>query len=344
MQELIRNNKVIICVGTGGVGKTTISAALGVMAASMGKKSLILTIDPAQRLAQALGIEKNNEISKVKLENCEGELFAGMLSAEETFRRYIENATASKEEASQIIENKLYKQLSSKLSGSQEFTSMLDLLEHSKSGEYDLIILDTPPSQHAIDFLNAPKKIQNLFQNNITEWFSNSNKRTGILSKIFQQSTQMVLGVFEKVTGDIFMKELSNFFLSLNTLQNSIRQNSKESHELLNSDKTAFVMVSSNDRVKVKEAFKLQDKLNIDGYKLSLIIVNQAYPDWLEEVKEGDLEGFEEKIVEYYKERDESYIDLKAEKLNGIEICKIPQFNRDLSGKDGLVFLSKYLK
>jgi anion-transporting ArsA/GET3 family ATPase len=352
MQEIIDKHKVIICIGTGGVGKTTLSSSIGVKAAQSGKKVLILTIDPARRLAQALGIEKSNKISKVQLDNCEGELHAGMLLAEETFKKYIYNSVKDKESANRIFKNKLYKQLSSKLSGSQEFTSMLELLDHHQSKKYDLIILDTPPSQHAVDFLKAPQKIYNLFQSNITKWFTESENKNSVLVKIFQKSTRMVLSAFERVTGEDFINELADFFSSLNVLQESIQKNSFESNELLHSGDTAFILISSNDPGKVQEAKRLYEKLEQQKYRINALIVNQAYPNWIKNSdqieqklsQESDnVQMHYEKMKEYYGLRAQSYAKFKHSFAKDFKFIQIPELTEDLSGKEGLEFLSQYL-
>ena len=167
LDELLKTKKVIVCCGSGGVGKTTISASLGVRAAELGLKTLVLTIDPAQRLMTSLGLKSTNEEVRVTPERFPGELYAAMLDMKRTFDEFIVRLDPSNEVARQVLKNHVYQQLSTALNGSQEYTAMERLLQAVSSGRYDIVILDTPPTKHAIDFLNAPTKIYTLFQESI---------------------------------------------------------------------------------------------------------------------------------------------------------------------------------
>jgi anion-transporting ArsA/GET3 family ATPase len=353
VQKLIEKHKVIVCIGTGGVGKTTIAASIAIKAALMGKRTLVVTIDPARRLSQALGIDATAEIVNVKLDGAEDLLFAGMLSAEKTFERYIVKSTKSEEAASRIMQNKLYRQLSSKLSGSQEFTSLLDLLDFYKSGKYDLIVLDTPPSQHAIDFLKAPERIYSLFQNQITQWFSVPSKKDGFMSRVFQKSTQAVLSVFERVTGDEFMEELTDFFQALSVLQDSIKQNSYDSDQLLKSHESSFVLVTNYDKSKLKAANIMDVKLQDRGYALSKIIINKAFPLWFKNTEESDNEQprwpedaqlYYEESKKYYGQQSKVYDSFFKDSNRTLGSIEVPQMEIDLKDLVGLkIIAEKYL-
>lgn len=167
MFEIKPTTKTIISIGTGGVGKTTMSAALAVGLSNQGKKVLVLTIDPSQRLAQALGIKSDGEVYTVK-EN----LFACTVNHEKVFKEFIFKAAAksmSVVDTEKLLKNKLYQQLSTQLSGSQEFTSLFKLNEFVQSQKYDIVILDTPPAQHTWNFLTAPEKLARLFNEGVAQ-------------------------------------------------------------------------------------------------------------------------------------------------------------------------------
>ncbi len=158
MRQLIENHRVIVCTGSGGVGKTTLSAALGVLAARMGKRVLVLTIDPARRLATTLGIDQGADEVWVPGQRYAGSLHAGMIDQARIFAAYIRRNATDQATIDGLFNNALYQQLSTTLSGSQEFTSLSKLVDTASSGHYDLVILDTPPVAHAVDFLHAPEK------------------------------------------------------------------------------------------------------------------------------------------------------------------------------------------
>lgn len=159
MNNWLSKTKILVCVGTGGVGKTTVAASLGIAAAKKGLNVLVLTIDPAKRLAQALGLnsEKTGDVF-VPDQNFKGKLFAGIIDPEASFSEFVKYNSSDKNKAETLLNNTLFKQLSTNLSGSQEFTSLDRLYRAVNSNKYDLVILDTPPAQNAMDFFKAPEK------------------------------------------------------------------------------------------------------------------------------------------------------------------------------------------
>ena len=183
--------KTLICIGTGGVGKTTMAASLGVGFAQSGKKVLVLTIDPAKRLAQALGLKPDGHLHQVKLPKSTsqkpGELWSCVIDHQKAFEEFIREGArglAADAEVSRLLKNKLYLQLSGRLSGSQEFTSLITLYRHVASQKFDLVILDTPPAQHTWSFLKAPEKIAQLFNDGVTKWFRQEPGSGSVFKKI----------------------------------------------------------------------------------------------------------------------------------------------------------------
>ncbi|MCB0386079.1 MAG: ArsA family ATPase, partial [Bdellovibrionales bacterium] len=273
--------KVIICAGTGGVGKTTLSACLGILAARAGKRTLVLTIDPAKRLADALGIDATSESEiAVALENTKGSLSAAMINPASIFDRFIHRSAKKPELAQRILNNSLYRQMSTTLSGSQEFTSLERLQTALDSGQFDLIILDTPPSQHAVDFLYAPQKIYSLFQNAITQWFVQKPGSGGFLQGLFQRGTKTALAALEKVTGSHFIRELSDFFEGVAEIQDEVSGRSIAVHRLLTGPDTAFILITGFDRAKLGATRDFINELRKGGYALNSVIVNRCFPTW----------------------------------------------------------------
>lgn len=283
MFKISKETKTIISIGTGGVGKTTLSAAFAVGLAAKGKKVLVLTIDPSQRLAQALGIQADGEVYQVfhaEIESSKGALFATTLNHEKVFKDFILKAAGhsmSSVDIEKLLKNKLYQQLSTQLSGSQEFTSLYKLNQYVESGEYDIVILDTPPAQHTWGFLTAPEKLARLFNEGVSQWFRDADqKNIGLFKKILNVGTQQVLRALESLTGSEFIKELSLFFIAVQKWQTPLERQVWDCHRLLVSKKTEFVLVTSLDSSRIFEAQKLSQEIIKQGYNLTSIVINRT--------------------------------------------------------------------
>lgn len=272
----MKNTQVLVCIGSGGVGKTTVSASLGYLLADQGYKTLVLTIDPAKRLATTLGIEGQNQITRVPGLKLKGELFASVIDHQSVFNEFIARASGAGADVSAIFKNRLYQQLSTNLSGSQEFTALEKLYSSYESGDYDWIVLDTPPSKHAIDFLNAPQKLSALFNESVAKWFRIADGKGGLLSQIISSGTKQVIQILERLTGSEFVKELRLFFSYIHSWQDRLEHRIVQVHKLLVSPQTRFFLVSSLDEVKMNEALKLGQEVRKQGYMLTKIIINKA--------------------------------------------------------------------
>ena len=282
MIKLHPSTKTLICIGSGGVGKTTMAASIAVGLANAGKKILVLTIDPSLRLAQALGIKTDGDLHRVTLPSGKGELWSCIIDHKKTFDWFIENA-AGHTDVSSLLENRLYQQLSGRLSGSQEFTSLLALQRFVSSGMYDLVILDTPPSQHTWSFLRAPEKISALFNEGVASWFrSSSGAGTSLFKKVLNMGTAQVLKALEMLTGSHFMKELSAFFQAIQKWQGPLENYVMSCHRILVSHETEFLLVTSLDSSRINEAQKLSREIQKQGYRLTSVIVNRI-PKWISE-------------------------------------------------------------
>jgi anion-transporting ArsA/GET3 family ATPase len=352
-----RKHKVLVCAGSGGVGKTTIAAALGVAAAVEGLRVLVLTIDPAKRLATALGIGSGelNKPSLVPGQKFSGQLWASMVDPQTVFDNFIREAAPNKDVADKLLGNVLYKQLSTTLSGSQEFTSLELLLKAHQSGEYDLIILDTPPSQHAIDFLRAPEKIYSLFQKSITQWFMRSTEKTGFFVNILHKGTKLALDALEKVTGEGFIRELSGFFENMSELQKVVSERSLAVQKLLTGPDTSFVLVTATEPLKLREAELFHNDLKATGATLSYLVVNRAFPFWLVDVASEKvphehartaekLHEFFLNVQKYYRYMDEHILNLKNNIGGELIIYKVPELDADVVGLGGLRALADVIQ
>lgn len=272
----MKKTQVLVCIGSGGVGKTTVSASLGYWLADQGFKTLVLTIDPAKRLATTLGIEGKSEITRVPNLNLKGELYASVIDHQQVFNDFIRRASGAGADVSAIFKNKLYQQLSTNLSGSQEFTALEKLFTSYESGDYDWIVLDTPPSKHAIDFLNSPQKLAALFHDSVAKWFRAIDGKGNWFTQIVSSGTRQVMQILENLTGSEFVKELRLFFSYIHGWQERLEGRIVQVHELLVSSQTQFFLISSLDEVKMTEAMSLGQEVRKQGYSLTKIIINKA--------------------------------------------------------------------
>ena len=350
MKNLFLNHKVLVCAGSGGVGKTTVSASLAVAAAHSGLNVLVLTIDPARRLATSLGLESGADEVEVKGVVAKGKLFASIIDSKKEFDRFLDESTSQVDLLKKIKSNRLYEQLSTTLSGSQEFTSIIKLYKAVESNKYDLVILDTPPTQHAIDFLTAPQKIRDLFQGKITKWFIGDQDQ-GWLANLLNKSTQTVLMVLKKLTGSSFMEELSDFFVSLKEIEAKISERSEKAHELLLKESTAFVLITSFDQSKIFEAKNFYSTLSSGGYNVRQIVVNRAYPMWVKnegkeraeaiEWRENHFKDIYLKVKNFYIQKAQVYDNLEQDYQERVDVAKIPEFDHDIYGVEGLKRVAK---
>lgn len=291
--------KTIIFIGTGGVGKTTTAAAVAFGKAMEGYKVLVITIDPSKRLAQAMNFKPNGLIQKIPLPNSKktsGALFASTIDHEKVFFDFLSTGAGAKKAQSEIkkmYQNKLFQQLSTRLSQSQDFTTLFYLYHHVKSNDFDYVILDTPPAQHTWNFLKAPQKLSALFSDDVTSWFRTSGSKS-LLKKILHQSTAKVLDILQMLTGSDFIQELKSFFSHIHTWQQPLNNLVVNCQKLLISESTEFVLVTSFDQNKFEFTQDLSRKIYNEGYNLTHLIINMT-PDWLEEAvthHEDTVESF----------------------------------------------------
>lgn len=302
----LSNYKVLVCAGTGGVGKTSISAALGMAAARSGKKVLVLTIDPAKRLKTALGLDElaEKDLVKVEVPEAKGELFAAVVNAKQVFDDFVTKASPDRESANLLLSNLLYQKLSLGLQGSQEFTSLERFYSAYESGSYDLIIVDTPPSQHAVDFLEAPKRLNKLFDESVLKWFvSESESKFKLVNKVIRTGTRKAFGLLEKLTGKQFVEEIFNFFVCMKQIRSALVRRNKQIDDLLHHESLGFMLVTAYDEKKIEQAVDFHKRLGESGFHFAGLVMNRCFP---EEDQIGADQSSPEKY-EYYKNMRDYY-------------------------------------
>lgn len=275
LAELLEH-EVIICCGSGGVGKTSISAALALKAAQASKRTVVATIDPARRLATAMGIESlRNEPRRVNAPDVE--LWAMMLDSKRTFDSLI-SKYASEEVQEQIFSNRVYQALSSRIAGTESYMAMEKLYELHGRGEFDVIVLDTPPTRHALEFLDAPTRMQNMLQGNILKWLVKPYFEAGKLSLGFlRRGTDRLVSYLDHVFGLQFLHDISDFFRAFNSLYDGFRERSGKVTELLRSQRAAFVAIAAPGEESLSEAVAFQKILDERGMNFAGFILNRVH-------------------------------------------------------------------
>jgi anion-transporting ArsA/GET3 family ATPase len=270
---------IIVCCGSGGVGKTTTAAALGVRAAEAGRKVVVLTIDPARRLAQALGLTELDNTPRPVAgidRSAGGSLDAMMLDMKRTFDEVV-LTHAEPGKAQQILANPFYQAVSSSFAGTQEYMAMEKLGQLKASSEHwDLVVVDTPPSRSALDFLDAPNRLGSFLDGRFIRLLSAPAKASGRAGlKVFNVGVQMVSGVMTRILGGQMLHDVQTFVAALDTMFGGFRERADETYRLLSEEGTAFLVVAAPERDALREASYFVDRLEAEGMPLTGLVVNR---------------------------------------------------------------------
>ncbi len=364
--ELLDGKRICICAGSGGVGKTTTSAAIAAGMAARGKRVAVLTIDPAKRLADSLGLPElgNTErqidpslFTQAGVDPGEGELWAMMLDAKQTFDEVVEKHAPDAETRERILSNRIYQQLSAALAGSQEYMAMEKLFEIHAEDRYDLLVLDTPPSRNALDFLDAPKRLTQFIEGRALQVFM---KPTGFGMKVFGRGTSMMFSILRRVTGVDLLEDLAEFFQSFSSMVGGFRERAKRVNELLGNPETSFLVVCGPQDEPIAEGLHFHQKLAEAQMPFGGAIVNKVHyegeltGDREELVKQlaGTLEGDRE-LVERVAANFDDFAALSAHDRRNVErlalaigseaVIEIPYLESDVHDLAGLMEVNRYL-
>ncbi len=287
VSEIAARKEVIVCAGAGGVGKTTVAAAVGLRAAAEGKKVAVLTIDPARRLATSLGLkELGNDPSRVSPRrfssagiDMRGELYAMMLDTKSTFDEVVMRYAPSDEQAETILANRLYRNIAGTLSGTQEYMAMEKLYELHAAGGYDLIVIDTPPTRNALDFLDAPRRMTDFLDSRVLKWLILPYTRAGGgIFRMANAAATTFLRVVKRIVGSEVLQDTAEFFANLQGMYDGFKQRAREVAQLLQSDATSFIVVTSPAADSVAEATFFSSRLNEAGLPFGALVVNRVHP------------------------------------------------------------------
>jgi anion-transporting ArsA/GET3 family ATPase len=294
IDELVDDRRVVICCGTGGVGKTTTAAVLALEGARRGRNACVVTIDPARRLADALGIERlTNDPTEIDPKLWAeigddvvpgGRLSAMMLDTKSTFDLLVTRNASSPEQARRILDNTFYRNVSGALGGTQEYMAMEKLHELHDEGDFDLIVVDTPPTRHALDFLDAPQRLTRLLDNRV---FRLLMMPTRAYLRVASVAVQTFLRTVARVVGSEVIEDVVAFFRAFEGMEEGFRERAAVVGEILTDPATAFVLVSSPRRDAMQEATFFADRLAEAGQSVQALIVNRVHPSFGDEAPEG---------------------------------------------------------
>jgi anion-transporting ArsA/GET3 family ATPase len=293
----VRGKRILICVGAGGVGKTTTSAALALGLAARGQKIAVVTIDPAKRLASALGLQElSGEPRRIEPEvfanqgvEMKGELWAMMLDAKRTLDEIVVRLAPDEHARAEILSNPVYREISTAVAGSHELSAIAKLYELHEEHDFDAIVLDTPPSRNALDFLNAPARLLGFLEGRALKVFLTPG---GLTARVFGKGTGLVFAIFARVTGIDMFSELSKFFRSLTGVIDGFGERTRAVAALLGDPATTFLIVTSAEREPAREAVFLAERLAEADMQLGALIVNRVHAVGLDGRSVGEVQQF----------------------------------------------------
>jgi anion-transporting ArsA/GET3 family ATPase len=358
--EAVRAHNVLVCVGSGGVGKTTISATLAMRSAVDGKGSLVLTIDPARRLANALGLDElGNTEAKISEETFraagltpQAAMHAMMLDMKRTWDELIERR-APPDKREKILSNRFYRSLSTALAGSQEYIAMEKLWELRTQRDYPLIVLDTPPTAHALDFLDAPNRILDFLDNDAARWLLTPALAAGKVGlKLLNLGSSYVAKTISRFTGTETLQELAAFMLAMSGMNEGFRERAHQTRELLEAKSTAFVLVTGPMPERLDETVFFHTLLKQNHLEVAAVVVNRVHAAipaglWAQaQGLKGDLRGRVEKTLEeseFLAAQDARGIARLRELCSPTPLVLVPRFEVDVHDLGGLWGTSQYL-
>ncbi len=277
----LASTRLVVCVGSGGVGKTTTAATIALWGAIHGRKALVVTIDPARRLANSLGLDRFGEhetrIDLSAIPEAKGELWALMLDSRRTFDSLIERVAPTPEVRDRILRNHVYRHMADTFAGSQDYMATEKLYDMASSGTYDLLVLDTPPVKNALDFLESPGRIVNFLDERVLKWFLTDPEGSTFGWKMVAGTSQVVYWLLGQVFGKDFLDDLSGFFKDFHGLYDGFRQRHDAVMQLFRRSDTQFVTVCAPTESSVDVAAFFQEELRGRHLPRAGVVVNQVH-------------------------------------------------------------------
>ncbi|MGA2925388.1 MAG: ArsA-related P-loop ATPase [Solirubrobacteraceae bacterium] len=363
IDQWLEGKRVCVCGGSGGVGKTTTSAAIALGMAARGAKVAVVTIDPAKRLANALGLQElRNDPRRVEPERLagaglqiRGELWAMMLDPKRTFDELIDRVAPDLQRAAEIKANRVYRELSTAVSGSQEFSAIAKLYDLDRAGEFDLLVLDTPPSRNALDFLDAPGRLTSFLEGRALKALM---RPTGLGMRVLGRGATPLLSALGRVTGVDLLADLSTFFALLGNMTNDFSERAAQVQRMLTAPSTAFLLVTSAQPESIDEAIWFRRTLDESGLPFAGVIINRVHHDMLGAHEPDDVPAalagelgaeLAARVAQNFHDyhllarRDARNIARFAAELEGRPQLLVPHLDGDVHDVDGLMQVHRYL-
>jgi anion-transporting ArsA/GET3 family ATPase len=348
--DVLAEAELLVTCGPGGVGKTSTAAALGLAAALTGRRVVVVTIDPARRLADALGIDTERGNVPHVVEGAvpaPGVFAALMLDAESAFDELIRERAG--DAAERVLDNRVYRSIAGSLSGAQEYMAIERLHELHHSGEWDLVVIDTPPSRHAIDVLDAPDRLVRFLSNPV---YRALTMPTRSFAKVTNAASSAFLWTVKRLAGPQIVQDTIEFFRSLSVLEGGLRTRAAEMSAALRDDRTAFVLVSSPRAEAIDEATFLAQALHDGGFRLGAIVVNLVHPLPPPLAGDFDLDQLDGPLAEQVAYHRELTALATAERVelasllalaDGAPVREVPLLDHDVHDVDALAELGQLI-
>ncbi|MBL7716791.1 MAG: ArsA family ATPase [Bdellovibrionales bacterium] len=350
INDLLKSKKVVIVCGTGGVGKTTLSAALAIQGARLGKNTLVITMDPAKRLATSLGLDAASDSAqgesallgdepldltdrlKAIDPTIPGSLHAIMPDTRSSFERFFKTLSPHPEKVDRLIQSPLFESFAKEFSGTNEYMAMKRLYLLNESGRYDLIILDTPPSRNTLGFLDAPKILSRLFEEKLIQWLVIP------ANKILAVGMRKVMGLLEKLTGSNFMTELMSFAQSLFEVRFAFTENLKRVIALLESKDVGFVLAMNLTPDSWAEIEHFVESVRLHRFRFEGVLINRSIGDLAMSKNPENDPGLD--LIQKLQDREKSSMDQIRSKLGDQVLARLPELARDVHSIGDLMRIS----
>jgi anion-transporting ArsA/GET3 family ATPase len=353
LQELVVTKEVIVCTGSGGVGKTTTAAVIALEAAHLGRRACVVTIDPAKRLADALGLESlSNTPSRIE-GPWKGELWALMLDTKTTFDDLVVDHSESAEQAEGILANRFYRNISGALSGTQEYMAMEKLYQLHQNTDFDLVVVDTPPTRNALDFLEAPRRLTRFLDHRLYRVLMAPTRG---IARAVNLAAQAFLRTVSKVVGGDVVGDAIAFFSAFDGMEAGFRDRAAATLELLSDDVTAFVLVAAPRREVVAEAAYFAERLTEADIPVRALIVNRMHPlfgtasarttaERAARFEGTDLGGLYANLADLQQvaRNEEDHLAGLAERVAPAPVVRVPFLDTDVHDLVGLGLIAGHL-
>lgn len=347
--KFVLENKLLICVGAGGVGKTSMAAAIGLHAAIQGKKVLVLTIDPARRLANSLGLNQfGNEETQIDISSQNpngGELWAMMLDGKKAFHDLINRIAKDENHRDTILSNNIYKSIADTIVGNQEYMATEKLYDVVSSDRYELVILDTPPVKNALDFLDSPGRMARFVDKRIMKWFLEPAEKSNIFSKVVNTASSALFRLLGYVFGEEFLNDIAVFFYNFRDLYEGFQDRHQAVEKIFRAETTSFIIVAAPNIPAMEVAHFFLDELRKRKLRNPVSIINQRHftvsekidvMESLKAVSDENSDDLEPHVVQSLLAR-LGAAHRRLQLLSNLEEKLVMKLQKDLDG-DQLIF------